>query len=118
LLHTRSKESVAVSARRASTTTIVRRNSRCLVVSVVLALSVRGRRVGGLEAVRVIVRTGHDAWLVLSVAGDPMLQLRNFSYFDTQISRLGGPNFNALPINRGMCFPCGVAALGVSKRFG
>lgn len=39
----------------------------------------------------------------IDYSNDPMLQLRNFSYFDTQISRLGGPNFNALPINRGMC---------------
>ncbi|MGQ0625583.1 MAG: catalase [Sporichthyaceae bacterium] len=31
---------------------------------------------------------------------DPMLAARNFSYLDTQLSRLGGPNFNQLPINR------------------
>ncbi len=31
---------------------------------------------------------------------DPLLQARNFSYLDTQLSRLGGPNFNQLPINR------------------
>lgn len=31
---------------------------------------------------------------------DPLLHARNFSYFDTQITRLGGPNFNGLPINR------------------
>lgn len=62
-------------------------------------------------------------------SNDPMLQLRAFSYFDTQISRLvsrgghkslydvisdsrlsfascrhqGGVNFNQLPINRGVC---------------
>ncbi|ORY66633.1 catalase-like domain-containing protein [Leucosporidium creatinivorum] len=30
------------------------------------------------------------------------LQLRVFSYFDTQLSRLGGPNFSSLPINRGV----------------
>jgi len=32
-----------------------------------------------------------------------MLQLRNFSYHDTQISRLGGVNFPSLPINRSVC---------------
>nr|WP_036569370.1 catalase [Nocardia sp. BMG51109] len=31
---------------------------------------------------------------------DPLLQLRNFSYLDTQLIRLGGPNFAQLPINR------------------
>jgi len=32
-----------------------------------------------------------------------MLQLRNFSYHDTQLSRLNGPNFNQIPINRSLC---------------
>ncbi|MFC6016594.1 catalase [Plantactinospora solaniradicis] len=31
---------------------------------------------------------------------DPMLQARLFSYLDTQLTRLGGPNFAQLPINR------------------
>jgi catalase len=31
---------------------------------------------------------------------DPLLALRNFSYQDTQLTRLGGPNFDQLPINR------------------
>ncbi|MBF4212755.1 catalase, partial [Pseudomonas donghuensis] len=31
---------------------------------------------------------------------DPLLQGRLFSYTDTQISRLGGPNFHEIPINR------------------
>jgi catalase len=31
---------------------------------------------------------------------DPLLHARSFSYFDTQLTRLGGPNFEALPINR------------------
>jgi catalase len=31
---------------------------------------------------------------------DPLLQARNFSYLDTQLTRLGGPNFGQLPINR------------------
>lgn len=33
---------------------------------------------------------------------DPLLQGRNFSYFDTQLSRLG-PNWEELPINRPVC---------------
>jgi catalase len=31
---------------------------------------------------------------------DPLLQARLFSYLDTQLTRLGGPNFAQLPINR------------------
>jgi catalase len=31
---------------------------------------------------------------------DPLLHARAFSYFDTQLTRLGGPNFESLPINR------------------
>ncbi|MDT4894341.1 MAG: catalase [Pseudonocardiales bacterium] len=31
---------------------------------------------------------------------DPLLQGRLFSYLDTQLTRLGGPNFHQLPINR------------------
>src|ERR1700676_3100454 len=30
---------------------------------------------------------------------DPLLQGRNFSYLDTQVKRLGGPNFTHIPIN-------------------
>ncbi len=36
----------------------------------------------------------------VTFSNDPLLQGRNFSYFDTQISRLGGMNFEELPINR------------------
>jgi catalase len=36
----------------------------------------------------------------IQFTNDPLLQARNFSYLDTQLSRLGGPNFNQLPINR------------------
>ena len=34
---------------------------------------------------------------------DPLLQGRLFSYHDTQLHRLGSPNFNHLPINRPVC---------------
>ncbi len=36
----------------------------------------------------------------IDVTDDPLLQGRLFSYLDTQLSRLGGPNFGQLPINR------------------
>jgi catalase len=44
----------------------------------------------------------HPGHLVpgIDVTNDPLLQVRLFSYIDTQISRLGGPNFGQLPINR------------------
>ena len=35
----------------------------------------------------------------IDFSNDPLLQGRNFSYQDTQLSRLGGPNFHQLPIN-------------------
>jgi len=39
----------------------------------------------------------------IDFSNDPLLQGRLFSYTDTQLSRLGGPNFHELPINRGVC---------------
>jgi catalase len=39
----------------------------------------------------------------IDFSNDPLLQGRLFSYSDTQLSRLGGPNCHELPINRGVC---------------
>jgi len=39
----------------------------------------------------------------IEFSNDPLLQGRNFSYLDTQIKRLGGPNFAHLPINAPKC---------------
>ncbi len=36
----------------------------------------------------------------IDVTDDPLLQARLFSYLDTQLTRLGGPNFHQIPINR------------------
>src|ERR1043165_2635832 len=36
----------------------------------------------------------------IEVTHDPLLQARLFSYLDTQLTRLGGPNFAEIPINR------------------
>ncbi|MGB9036443.1 MAG: catalase [Paeniglutamicibacter sp.] len=43
----------------------------------------------------------HPGHLVpgIDVTNDPLLQVRLFSYIDTQLTRLGGPNFSQLPIN-------------------
>ncbi len=39
----------------------------------------------------------------IDFTNDPLLQGRNFSYLDTQLKRLGGPNFTHLPINAPRC---------------
>jgi catalase len=39
----------------------------------------------------------------IDFSNDPLLQGRLFSYTDTQLLRLGGPNFHELPINRPVC---------------
>ncbi|MGO4333031.1 MULTISPECIES: catalase [unclassified Cupriavidus] len=46
----------------------------------------------------------HPGHLVpgLDFTNDPLLQGRLFSYLDTQLTRLGGPNFHELPINRAL----------------
>ena len=36
----------------------------------------------------------------IEVVDDPLMQARLFSYLDTQLTRLGGPNFSQIPINR------------------
>jgi catalase len=36
----------------------------------------------------------------IDVTNDPLLQARLFSYLDTQLTRLAGPNFMQIPINR------------------
>ncbi|WP_300392711.1 catalase [Henriciella sp.] len=39
----------------------------------------------------------------IGFTNDPLLQGRNFSYLDTQVKRLGGPNFTHIPINAPQC---------------
>ncbi|MFC0062166.1 catalase [Umezawaea endophytica] len=50
------------------------------------------------ETEQVAFHTGH---LVpgIEITNDPLMQARMFSYLDTQLTRLGGPNFTQLPIN-------------------
>ncbi|GIF23308.1 catalase [Actinoplanes tereljensis] len=54
------------------------------------------------ETEQVAFHTGH---LVpgIEVTNDPLMQARLFSYLDTQLTRLGGPNFAQLPINAPHC---------------
>ncbi|SKA18479.1 catalase [Sediminibacterium ginsengisoli] len=39
----------------------------------------------------------------IDFSNDPLLQGRLFSYLDTQLIRLGGPNFHEIPVNRPVC---------------
>ena len=39
----------------------------------------------------------------IDFSNDPLLQGRNLSYIDTQLSRLGGPNYEQIPINAPRC---------------
>ena len=67
------------------------------------------RRVGRLVLDRVVdnffAETEQVAFCTQNVVpgidftNDPLLQGRNFSYLDTQLKRLGSPNFTQLPIN-------------------
>src|SRR5213075_893153 len=71
------------------------------------------RRVGRLVLDRVVdnffAETEQVAFCTQNIVpgvdftNDPLLQGRNFSYLDTQLKRLGGPNFTHLPINAPKC---------------
>jgi catalase len=71
------------------------------------------RRVGKLVLDRVVdnffAETEQVAFCTQNVVpgidftNDPLLQGRNFSYLDTQLKRLGGPNFTHLPVNAPKC---------------
>lgn len=71
------------------------------------------RRVGRLVLNRVVdnffAETEQVAFCTQNIvpgidfSNDPLLQGRNFSYLDTQLKRLGGPNFTHLPINAPKC---------------
>jgi catalase len=39
----------------------------------------------------------------IDFTNDPLLQGRNLSYIDTQLSRLGGPNYEQIPVNAPKC---------------
>jgi catalase len=71
------------------------------------------RRVGRLVLDRVVdnffAETEQVAFCTQNIvpgidfSDDPLLQGRNFSYLDTQLKRLGSPNFTQLPINAPKC---------------
>ncbi|KAG9238268.1 catalase-like domain-containing protein [Amylocarpus encephaloides] len=51
------------------------------------------------ETEQVMYQVGHVV-RGIDFSEDPLLQGRIYSYFDTQINRHGGPNYDQLPINR------------------
>ncbi len=51
------------------------------------------------ESEQVAFHVGHVV-RGIDVTNDPLMQGRLFSYLDTQLTRLGGPNFAQIPINR------------------
>lgn len=71
------------------------------------------RRIGRLVLDRVVdnffAETEQVAFCTQNVVSgidftnDPLLQGRNFSYLDTQLKRLGGPNFTHIPVNAPKC---------------
>ena len=71
------------------------------------------RRVGRLVLDRVVdnffAETEQVAFCTQNIipgidfTNDPLLRGRNFSYLDTQLKRLGGPNFTHLPVNAPKC---------------
>jgi catalase len=71
------------------------------------------RRVGRLVLDRVVdnffAETEQVAFCTQNIipgvdfSNDPLLQGRNFSYLDTQLKRLGSPNFTYLPVNAPKC---------------
>jgi catalase len=71
------------------------------------------RRVGRLVLDRVVdnffAETEQVAFCTQNIVpgidftNDPLLQGRNFSYLDTQLKRLGSPNFTYLPVNAPRC---------------
>ncbi len=80
-----------------------------LIPEEVLPLRVIGRMVLDQNPANVFAETEQVAFCTSHVVpgidftNDPLLQGRNFSYLDTQLKRLGGPNFAQIPINQPRC---------------
>jgi len=80
-----------------------------LIPEKVIPLRVIGRMVLDQNPVNAFSETEQVAFCTSHVVpgidftNDPLLQGRNFSYLDTQLKRLGGPNFAQIPINAPRC---------------
>ncbi len=75
----------------------------------VVPLRVVGRMVLDRNPANVFSETEQVAYCTqnlvpgIDFSDDPLLHGRNFSYLDTQLSRLGSTNFNQIPINAPQC---------------
>ena len=84
-------------------------DSTKLIPEEILPLRVVGRMVLNRNPDDVFSQTEQVAFCTSHVVpgidftNDPLLQGRNFSYLDTQLTRLGGPNFAQIPINAPRC---------------
>jgi catalase len=80
-----------------------------LVPEEIIPLRVVGRMVLDRNPTNFFAETEQVAYCTANVvpgidfSNDPLLQGRNFSYLDTQLKRLGGPNFHQIPINQPKC---------------
>lgn len=80
-----------------------------LIPEEILPLRVVGRLVLDRNVSNFFAETEQAAFCVRNVVpgidftNDPLLQGRIFSYIDTQLKRLGGPNFQQIPVNAPKC---------------
>ncbi len=80
-----------------------------LIPEEILPLRVVGRMVLDRNVDNYFAETEQVAFATTDVVpgidftNDPLLQGRNLSYIDTQITRLGGPNYEQIPINAPRC---------------
>jgi catalase len=80
-----------------------------LIPEEVLPLRIIGRMVLDRNVDNYFAETEQVAFCTKTVVpgidftNDPLLQGRNLSYVDTQLSRLGGPNYAQLPVNAPRC---------------
>jgi catalase len=80
-----------------------------LIPEEVVPLTVLGKMVLDRNVDNFFAETEQVAFCVANVVpgidftNDPLMQGRLFSYLDTQLKRLGGPNFHEIPVNRPKC---------------
>ena len=80
-----------------------------LIPDEILPLRIIGRMVLDRNVSNFVAETEQVAFCVRNVvpgvdfSNDPLLQGRIFSYLDTQLKRLGGPNFQQIPVNGPKC---------------
>jgi catalase len=80
-----------------------------LIPEEILPLKIVGRMVLDQNVVNYFAETEQVAFCTRDVVpgidftNDPLLQGRNLSYIDTQLSRLGGPNYAQIPVNAPRC---------------